>query len=315
MLKTVRITHLSGALAGKTQEFSGETRSIVFGREAGPDGVTFPPAEKIVGRKHFSLDNKDGGFSVTLIGSNLYVEVNGHPAEPGVPLKSGSVVRLGDARGPSFRVDFEEAAAADDDLNRTKENKVRASAFDAVGGLRKRLVLASVAAVLLFACIGGALWWIIAKERSLDEQFADLQERAKETFRSADIDRLKSAAYLVVMQDPGAVGAGDKQGTAIGTAWPVAKGLFANGINPKVVLFFLSFLPQFVIVERGGVSWQTAQLGLVFTAQAVLLFGLLGYFSGAVGQWLGRNPRAGSWLDRVAGTIFVGLGLRLIVAR
>lgn len=94
-----------------------------------------------------------------------------------------------------------------------------------------------------------------------------------------------------------------------------AKGLFANSINPKVVLFFLSFLPQFVIVDRGGVSWQTAQLGLVFTAQAVLLFGLLGYFSGAVGQWLGRTPRAGLWLDRIAGTIFVGLGLRLIVTR
>ncbi len=94
-----------------------------------------------------------------------------------------------------------------------------------------------------------------------------------------------------------------------------AKGLFANAINPKVVLFFLSFLPQFVIVERGAVSWQTAQLGLVFTAQAVLLFGLLGYFSGAVGQWLGRTPRAGLWLDRIAGTVFVALGLRLIAAR
>lgn len=94
-----------------------------------------------------------------------------------------------------------------------------------------------------------------------------------------------------------------------------AKGLFANAINPKVVLFFLSFLPQFVIVERGGVSWQTAQLGLVFTAQAVLLFGLLGYFSGGVGQWLSRTPRAGFWLDRIAGTIFVALGLRLIIAR
>ncbi len=93
------------------------------------------------------------------------------------------------------------------------------------------------------------------------------------------------------------------------------KGLFANGINPKVVLFFLSFLPQFVIVERGAVSWQTAQLGLVFTAQAVLLFGLLGYFSGAVGQWLSRTPRAGVWLDRIAGTVFVALGLRLIVTR
>lgn len=236
MIKTVRITHLSGGLKGKTQDFSGETRSIMFGREAGPDGVTFPPAEKIVGRKHFSLDNKSGGFTVTLIGSNHYVEVDGHPAEPGVPIKSGSVFRLGDTSGPTFRVDLEEAAAVDDDANRTKENKVRASAFDVVGGLRKRLAIASVAAVVLFACIGGALWYIIAKERSLDEQFADLQERAKQTFRTADIDRLKSAAYLVVMQDPGAVGAGDKQGTAIGTAWPVAKGLFATNAHVALSL-------------------------------------------------------------------------------
>jgi len=93
------------------------------------------------------------------------------------------------------------------------------------------------------------------------------------------------------------------------------KGLFANAVNPKVVLFFLSFLPQFVIASRGGASWQTAQLGIVFTLQAALLFGLLGYFSGAVGQWLNSRPRAGMWLDRIAGTIFVALGLRLIVAR
>jgi hypothetical protein len=62
-------------------------------------------------------------------------------------------------------------------------------------------------------------------------------------------------------------------------------------------------------------SWQTAQLGLLFTAQAVLLFGLLGYFSGAVGAWINRTPSAGKWMDRVAGAIFVGLGLRLIIAR
>jgi threonine/homoserine/homoserine lactone efflux protein len=94
-----------------------------------------------------------------------------------------------------------------------------------------------------------------------------------------------------------------------------AKGLFANSINPKVVLFFLSFLPQFVIAGHGSVAWQTAQLGLVFTAQACVLFGLLGYFSGAIGLWVNRHPRAGLWLDRVAGTIFIGLGLRLILAR
>jgi threonine/homoserine/homoserine lactone efflux protein len=93
------------------------------------------------------------------------------------------------------------------------------------------------------------------------------------------------------------------------------KGLFANSVNPKVVLFFLSFLPQFVVAGNGPVSWQTAQLGLLFTLQACVLFGLLGYFSGAIGKWINRNPRAGLWMDRVAGTIFVGLGIRLIVAR
>ncbi len=94
-----------------------------------------------------------------------------------------------------------------------------------------------------------------------------------------------------------------------------AKGLLANAINPKVILFFLSFLPQFVITDRGGIGWQTAQLGIVFTVQAAVLFGLLGYFSGRVGQWLQRHGRAGLWLDRLAGTVFVALGLRLIVSR
>lgn len=94
-----------------------------------------------------------------------------------------------------------------------------------------------------------------------------------------------------------------------------AKGLFANSINPKVILFFLSFLPQFVQAEHGRVAWQTAQFGLLFTLQAALLFGLLGYFSGSVGRWIQRNEHAGMWLDRAAGAIFVGLGVRLIVAR
>ncbi|MDR0576790.1 MAG: LysE family translocator [Candidatus Accumulibacter sp.] len=94
-----------------------------------------------------------------------------------------------------------------------------------------------------------------------------------------------------------------------------ARGLLANAINPKVVLFFLSFLPQFVAAERSHAGWQTAQLGIVFTAQAALLFGLLGHFSGSVGVWLQRHARAGVWLDRLAGTIFVALGARLIAAR
>lgn len=93
------------------------------------------------------------------------------------------------------------------------------------------------------------------------------------------------------------------------------KGMLANAINPKVVLFFLSFLPQFVVPAQGGVGLQLGLLGVLFTAQAALLFGLLGYFAGAIGGWLNRRPRAGLWLDRVAGAVFVGLGLRMILAR
>jgi threonine/homoserine/homoserine lactone efflux protein len=93
------------------------------------------------------------------------------------------------------------------------------------------------------------------------------------------------------------------------------KGVLANAINPKVVLFFLSFLPQFVVASRGNANWQTAALGITFTVQAAVLFGLLGFFSGSVGRWLSRKPQAGAWLDRVAGTIFIGLGLKLLVSR
>ena len=94
-----------------------------------------------------------------------------------------------------------------------------------------------------------------------------------------------------------------------------AKGLIANAINPKVILFFLAFLPQFVAAGRGGAAWQTAQLGAVFTLQAALIFGAIGGFAGGVGAWLTRRPQAGTWLDRLAGGIFVLIGLKLIAAR
>lgn len=93
------------------------------------------------------------------------------------------------------------------------------------------------------------------------------------------------------------------------------RGMFANAINPKVVLFFLSFLPQFVVPAQGGVPLQMAVLGLAFSLQAALLFGALGWFAGGIGQWLQRRPRAGRWLDRVSGVVFVGLGLRMALSR
>jgi threonine/homoserine/homoserine lactone efflux protein len=94
-----------------------------------------------------------------------------------------------------------------------------------------------------------------------------------------------------------------------------AKGLVANAVNPKVILFFLAFLPQFVDPARGAVPGQTALLGILFTVQSALIFPAIGYFAGRVGQLFRRNPAAGKWLDRIAGTVFIVLGLRLLLVR
>ena len=98
--------------------------------------------------------------------------------------------------------------------------------------------------------------------------------------------------------------------TAMQLLW---RGVLANAINPKVMLFFLAFLPQFVQAERGDVPWQLAALGVAFTVQAAVLFSSLGYFAGTVGQWFARWPVVALWFDRLAGVIFCGLGLRLMV--
>ncbi|MFO1227569.1 LysE family translocator [Roseateles sp.] len=128
--------------------------------------------------------------------------------------------------------------------------------------------------------------------------------------------RLLGGAYLVWMgvqawRHAGrvALGSGDSSAASLGQLF--AKGLLANAINPKVVLFFLAFLPQFVRPAQGAMALQLGLLGIVFTAQAALLFGVLGYFSGHVGAWLTRRPEVGPRLDRLAGTLFIGLGLRL----
>jgi threonine/homoserine/homoserine lactone efflux protein len=132
--------------------------------------------------------------------------------------------------------------------------------------------------------------------------------------------KVAGGAYLLWMgvqawRHAGAVRVGGKALAETPLRQLFVKGLIANAINPKVVLFFLSFLPQFVVAQQGPVAWQLGLLGVLFTAQAAVLFGLLGYFSGGIGAWLNRRPTAGQWLDRLAGTVFIGLGVRMIASR
>jgi len=104
-----------------------------------------------------------------------------------------------------------------------------------------------------------------------------------------------------------------------GAAEPISvhlrRGFIANVINPKVALFFIAFLPQFVDQTRGSVWPQMLLLGALFAAQTVVIFGSLGWFAGSIGARLQRQPRLAVWLDRCAAAIFIGLALHLATAR
>lgn len=88
----------------------------------------------------------------------------------------------------------------------------------------------------------------------------------------------------------------------------------SNVLNPKVALFFLAFLPQFAVPTarvEGGVAPQLLVLGLTFALLTWMIFSVLGYFSGSLGNWLGRRPRFADALRWLTGSVLIGLGLRL----
>lgn len=84
-----------------------------------------------------------------------------------------------------------------------------------------------------------------------------------------------------------------------------------NALNPKVTLFFLSFLPQFVNGEAGSVGVQMAILGAVFMAVTVVVFGAVAFFSGWIGERLRASPAIATRLNLFAGLAFIGLGIRV----
>lgn len=92
------------------------------------------------------------------------------------------------------------------------------------------------------------------------------------------------------------------------------RGILMNITNPKVSIFFLAFLPQFSDPARGSVSLQIALLGAFFIFATILVFGSIALLSGTLGGWLNRSTRIQSILNRVAGTVFIGLALALAVS-
>lgn len=92
------------------------------------------------------------------------------------------------------------------------------------------------------------------------------------------------------------------------------RGIVMNVTNPKVSIFFLAFLPQFADPERGPVAVQLLLLGALFIAATILVFGAVALLSGTLGQWLNRSEVTRKTMNRLAGTVFVALALKLATA-
>ena len=92
------------------------------------------------------------------------------------------------------------------------------------------------------------------------------------------------------------------------------EGVVVQVLNPKVAIFFLAFLPQFVDPSGGAVALQTLVLGTLFTLLALASDGAYAVLAGAAGRWLRADRRSRRWLSRSSGGVYVALGTTAALA-
>jgi threonine/homoserine/homoserine lactone efflux protein len=98
--------------------------------------------------------------------------------------------------------------------------------------------------------------------------------------------------------------------------WPTFRqGVFVNLLNPKVAVFMLAFLPQFVVPGAGPVAAQLALHGVLIIAVAALIEPPLVMLGARLMAGLRTRPAFGLWLDRTLGAVLIALGLKLATSR
>jgi threonine/homoserine/homoserine lactone efflux protein len=91
--------------------------------------------------------------------------------------------------------------------------------------------------------------------------------------------------------------------------------LATNVLNPKVILFFLAFIPQFVRADSPQKTAAFLVLGLVFALISLCWNSGTAFLAGTLARRAGRNPRVSFWLERVVGGTFIALGAKLALTR
>lgn len=129
-----------------------------------------------------------------------------------------------------------------------------------------------------------------------------------------DVIRWFGVVYLLYLAwgafRNGAVSAGTE---GVATSQAFRSGLYVNLTNPKVILFVLAFIPQFVDPNAGPVLLQFLVFGAIIGLGGFLINGAVGVFAGGAGRVLAGSPKVGRILGYLSGTIFAGLAVRLAV--
>lgn len=89
------------------------------------------------------------------------------------------------------------------------------------------------------------------------------------------------------------------------------QGFFVSVLNPKVAIFFMAFLPQFVVPGAGSIALQLLVHGLLIIVVAALVEPLVVFSAGRLRQYLQHRPGVSRWMDRGLGALLVGLGVKL----
>ena len=92
-------------------------------------------------------------------------------------------------------------------------------------------------------------------------------------------------------------------------------GVITNVLNPKVAIFFIAFLPQFVQKDYHNHALSFFILGLTFNFTGTVWNLILAVFASSMTSKIKENYRIKTWLDRLTGTVFILLGIRLALAR
>lgn len=129
--------------------------------------------------------------------------------------------------------------------------------------------------------------------------------------------KLAGGAYLIylgvrmVLAKPGAIASSAATGDVRSLQTIFWQAMVTNVLNPKVILFFLAFIPQFVRSDATQKTLAFLLLGVAFAVISMCWNSGTAFLAGTLARRAGRNPQVRLWLERMVGACFVVLGAKL----